>query len=81
MRKHICLVIIISISLFGCASFSNKVSIKNNIVLNQETISKINGIYEVKSFKSLRRFENLKPDLKENDSIGQHTTAELQWPA
>ena len=71
MRKYVSLSILISISLFGCASFSNKVFIDNNIVLNQKTISKINGIYEIKSFKSVRRYENLKPDFVENDSLGK----------
>ena len=71
MKKNICLLILIGSSLFGCASFSKKVTFKNQVILKKETISKINGFYELKSNKSIWRFEDLKPDFVDNDSINR----------
>jgi hypothetical protein len=71
MKINICLSILILNLLFGCATFSKKVTFENQIVLKRETISKINGFYDIKSLKSIWKFENLKPDLVENDSINR----------
>jgi hypothetical protein len=66
------LIFIILFSLTSCATFSKKITFKNQVVLNKQTISKINGVYEIKSLKSIRRFENLKPELTINDTINRY---------
>jgi hypothetical protein len=56
--------------LTSCATFSKKVSFTNQQKLDKQTVAKINGFYELQSLKSMRKFENLKPDLVEKqDSI------------
>lgn len=56
--------------LTSCATFSKRVAFTNQQKLNKQTISKINGFYELQSLKSIWRFEDLKPDLVEKqDSI------------
>lgn len=71
MNKYI--LALISFSLFGCATFSKRVTFDNQVILKKENISKINGVYEIKSLKSIWRFENLKPDIfeAEKDSINR----------
>ena len=71
MKKNIFLLTLIFFTLFSCATFSKKVSFDNQIILQKENISQINGLYEIKSLKSIWRFENLKPDIVENDSISR----------
>ncbi|REG88550.1 hypothetical protein, partial [Flavobacterium aquicola] len=61
MKINICLIFLILSSLVSCATFSKKVSSKNQVILNKQTISKINGFYEIKSLKSIWKFEDLKP--------------------
>lgn len=69
MKKHLSSLILIS--LFGCATFSKKVTFNDQIILNKETISKINGFYDIKSYKSIWKFQGLEPDFVENDSINR----------
>ena len=71
MKKYIFLSTLIFFTLFSCATFSKKVSFDNQIILQKENISKINGLYEIKSLKSIWKFQNLKPEIVENDSINR----------
>jgi len=54
--------------LIGCTSFSKKVTFDNGIILHKETVSKLNGIYEVGALKVVLKFENLKPQIIKNPS-------------
>ena len=71
MKIKVLLSILILNLLFGCATFSDKVVFKNQVVLKRENISKINGFYEINSVKSIWKFENLKPEILENDTINR----------
>lgn len=69
MKKF--LSILILSSLFGCATFSKKISFKNQIILNKETITNINGSYAIKSNKTIWRYENIEPEFTENDTTNR----------
>ena len=74
--KKICLLILILGTLLSCASFSEKVAFNNQIILKKESISKINGTYEIGSLTAIRKFENTKPKRIENDSLNRFSLFE-----
>ncbi|CAM4141236.1 hypothetical protein [Flavobacterium weaverense] len=76
MKDKTFLILLIVSILFSCAPFSKKVVIDNQIVLKKESVSKLNGTYEVGSIKAIRKFENLQPRLIENDSLNSFSLFE-----
>jgi len=45
--------------------FPKKITFDNGIILHKETVSKLNGIYEVGALKVVQKFKNLKPQIIE----------------
>ena len=76
MKEKLCLIILILTTLFGCASFSKKTTFNNQIILKKESVSKLNGIYEIGSIKAIQKFENTKREVIEYDSLNRFSLFE-----
>ena len=70
-------IFIFSILFLGCAPFSKKIEFKDYSVLKENNLSKLNGVYEVKTFKAIRKFNNSKPKISDNDSINRFSLFEI----
>ncbi len=77
IKIRLILLILILETTFGCASFSEKVAFKNQFVLKDETINKLNGFYEIGSLKAIRKYENTKVEKIEYDSINRYSLFEV----
>ncbi|UUC45190.1 hypothetical protein [Flavobacterium cerinum] len=71
MKEKIGLIVLMLCTLCSCASFSKKIAFDNQIILKEESITKLNGTYEIESLKAIRKFESSKPDIIENDSLNR----------
>ena len=66
------LIILFLFSLTSCATFSNKITFENQVKLNKNTLSKINGFYETNSVKSIVKYQYSKPKEIENDTVNRY---------
>jgi len=66
------LIILFLFSLNSCATFSNKITFENQVKLNKNTLSKINGFYETNSVKSIVKYQYSKPKEIENDTVNRY---------